>query len=274
MTAGIGNLTKVAYDGSKSAFEKGDGISVYAWMGNDQEVPAKLVVNGVVNTFDGKVWTPEVQMLWKTVVDPHYFIGVYPARQVNDFKSDTYEQMPLDYELSDLLIATNVSGVKSSNGPVSLVFDHAMAKLQVNLNFRSEWNSVPALNNVSVSVNAVTVGTINYLKKEIAPALEGEVKTLPLTALEAAATGYTYSFSNLIIPQEGIREIAVKVDGRTFIYTHTANEKGLSLEKGKVNTINLKVGREQLELEGISVDDWNEGAMPAEDGEAGIPVTG
>ena len=37
VTAGIGNLTKVAYDGSKSAFEKGDGISVYAWMGNDQE---------------------------------------------------------------------------------------------------------------------------------------------------------------------------------------------------------------------------------------------
>jgi len=270
--AGIGNLTKVSYDGDKSAFEKDDAISVYAWMGGANEVPAKKVVDGVVNTFDGTVWNPAVQMLWKTVVDPHYFIGIYPARNVQDFKVDPYVQTPADYELSDLLIATNVEGVKASDGVVALAFDHAMAKLQVNLNFRSQWNAdwdpVPAQNNVAVLVTAKTAGTVDYLAKKISASAQAEAVNLPLTALETAANGYTYSFSNLVIPQENVVKITVVIAEKEYVYTYTANEKGLSLEKGKVTTVNLKVGREQLDLEGISVDDWTEGEMPANDGEA------
>ena len=269
--ASIGALTKVAYDGDKSAFEAKDTISVYAWMGGATAVPDKKVVDGVVNTFDGQLWTPRVQMLWKTVVDPHFFLGIAPARNVKDFEADPYVQAPLDYAASDLLIATNVTGVKASDGKVNLAFDHAMAKLQVSLNFRSQWNDgyepIPAQENVSVFVNAITEGTVNYLKKEITPASEVEMTALPLPALEAAPKGYTYSFSNLVVPQEGVKEIMVKIGDKIFLYTH-ADEKGLSLERGKVTTIGLKVGREQLDLVGITVSDWTEGSMPATDGEA------
>ena len=269
--ASIGALTKVAYDGDKSAFEAKDTISVYAWMGDATAVPDKKVVDGVVNTFDGQLWTPRVQMLWKTVVDPHFFLGIAPARNVKDFEADPYVQAPLDYAASDLLIATNVTGVKASDGKVNLAFDHAMAKLQVSLNFRSQWNDgyepIPAQENVSVFVNAITEGTVNYLKKEITPASEVEMTALPLPALEAAPKGYTYSFSNLVVPQEGVKEIMVKIGDKIFLYTH-ADEKGLSLERGKVTTIGLKVGREQLDLVGITVSDWTEGSMPATDGEA------
>lgn len=269
--ASIGALTKVAYDGDKSAFVGKDTISVYAWMGDATAVPDKKVVDGVVNTYDGQIWNPRTQMLWKTVVDPHYFLGIAPARYVEDFEADLYEQIPLDYAASDLLIATNVAGVKASDGKVNLAFDHAMAKLQVNLNFRSQWNDgyepVPAQENVSVFVNAITEGTVNYLKKEITPASEVEMTALPLPALEAAPKGYTYSFSNLVVPQEGVKEIMVKIGDKIFLYTY-ADEKGLSLERGKVTTIGLKVGREQLDLEGISVGDWTESALPATDGEA------
>ena len=269
--ASIGALTKVAYDGDKSAFEAKDTISVYAWMGGATAVPDKKVVDGVVNTFDGQLWTPRVQMLWKTVVDPHFFLGIAPARNVKDFEADPYVQAPLDYAASDLLIATNVTGVKASDGKVNLAFDHAMAKLQVSLNFRSQWNDgyepIPAQENVSVFVNAITEGTVNYLKKEITPASEVEMTALPLPALEASPKGYTYSFSNLVVPQEGVKEIMVKIGDKIFLYTH-ADEKGLSLERGKVTTIGLKVGREQLDLVGITVSDWTEGSMPATDGEA------
>ena len=269
--ASIGALTKVAYDGDKSAFVGKDTISVYAWMGDATAVPDKKVVDGVVNTYDGQIWNPRTQMLWKTVVDPHYFLGIAPARYVKDFEADPYVQAPLDYAASDLLIATNVTGVKASDGKVNLAFDHAMAKLQVSLNFRSQWNDgyepVPAQENVSVFVNAITEGTVNYLKKEITPASEVEMTALPLPALEAAPKGYTYSFSNLVVPQEGVKEIMVKIGDKIFLYTY-ADEKGLSLERGKVTTIGLKVGREHLDLEGISVGDWTEGAMPVTDGDA------
>ena len=269
--ASIGALTKVAYDGDKSAFEAKDTISVYAWMGDATAVPDKKVVDGVVNTFDGQLWTPREQMLWKTVVDKHYFLGIAPARYVKDFEADPYVQAPLDYAASDLLIATNVTGVKASDGKVNLAFDHAMAKLQVSLNFRSQWNDkydpIPDLEEVSVHVNAVIKGTVNYLKKEITPKAEELSFAVPLTALEKEATGYKYSFSNLLIPQEGVKEIIVKVGDKIFLYTYSG-EKGFSLERGKVTTIGLKVGREQLDLEGISVGDWTEGSMPATDGDA------
>ena len=260
--ASIGALTKVAYDGDKSAFVGKDTISVYAWMGDATAVPDKKVVDGVVNTYDGQIWNPRTQMLWKTVVDPHYFLGIAPARYVKDFEADPYVQAPLDYAASDLLIATNVTGVKASDGKVNLAFDHAMAKLQVSLNFRSQWNDgyepVPAQENVSVFVNAITEGTVNYLKKEITPASEVEMTALPLPALEAAPKGYTYSFSNLVVPQEGVKEIMVKIGDKIFLYTY-ADEKGLSLERGKVTTIGLKVGREQLDLGSISINDWASG---------------
>ena len=270
--AAIGSLTKVSYDGVKSAFEAADTISVYAWIDNAAEVPTKRVVDGVVNTLgtDGK-WYPRVQMLWKTVVDPHYFIGVAPARKVSDFTNDTYEQLPLDYAASDLLIATNVSGVKASDGVVALSFDHAMAKLQVNLNFRSQWNDkwdpTPAKDDVIVTVKAKTVGSVDYLAKEITALSSASVVDLPLPSMTAAASGYTYSYSNLIIPQGRVTEITVKVGDNSYLYTYP-EEDGLSLVKGKVTTVSLKVGREQIDMDGISVDDWVEGYATDKDGEA------
>ena len=276
VTASIGSLTKVAYDGDKSSFAKEDTIRVYAWTGDATEVPTWRVVNGVKNGFDGEVWTPKVQMLWKTVVDPHYFLGIYPApaQPIQSFTADPYVQKPMDYEASDLLIATNVAGVKASDGKVDLAFDHAMAKLQVNLNFRSEWNEtwgpVPAAEKVLVFAMAKIQGTVDYLKKEIT-ATEQAVP-LSLTLHPTAATGYTYSFSNLIIPQEAVVEIHVIVieddlNYRDFVYTH-ADKKGFSLTRGKVTSSGLKVGREQIDLAGITVDDWAAGYTPTTDGEA------
>lgn len=68
--ASIGAPTKVNYNVNATTFTSGDQISVYAWMGDATAVPATRVVNGVKNTFDGTNWTPEKQMLWKTVSDP------------------------------------------------------------------------------------------------------------------------------------------------------------------------------------------------------------
>jgi hypothetical protein len=79
-----------------------------------------------------------------------------------------------------------------------------------------------------------------------------------MAALGAPAKGYTYSYSNLIIPQGGVVEIAVMVGETAYVYTH-ADEKGISLESGKLTTVNLIVGREQLDLGSISINDWASG---------------
>ena len=89
--ASIGALTKTPLpDVEKSAFSEGDQISLYAWTGSATEVPAKKIVDGVVNTFDGTKWTPATQMLWNYVKENHYFLGVYPVKAITNFTADEY----------------------------------------------------------------------------------------------------------------------------------------------------------------------------------------
>ena len=106
--ASVGAMTKVSYNGNKTAFTAGDQIAVYGWTGSAAEVPATRLVDGVANTLgsNGK-WTPAFPMLWKAGADKHYFLGVYPVHAITDFTSDTYTLNPADYTASDLLIATN-----------------------------------------------------------------------------------------------------------------------------------------------------------------------
>nr|MCR5018777.1 fimbrillin family protein [Bacteroidales bacterium] len=191
--ASIG-ATKVTNQGDASAFEAGDQIAVYAWMGGATEVPATRVVDGVKNTLgtDGK-WTPEKPMLWKTVTDTHYFLGVFPAKDITDFTADPYTLNPAEYTASDLLIATNLDGVKASGGDVPLVFSHAMAKLNVNLKFRSQWDATPTV--TSVTVTAKKTATVNYLTKAVTAT--GNASEVDIPAAATAATGYALSYSGL-----------------------------------------------------------------------------
>ena len=61
--ASIGEMTKVSYSGVKTTFDQGDSLSLYAWVGEPDKVADKLVVDGVVNKFDGEAWIPKTQML-------------------------------------------------------------------------------------------------------------------------------------------------------------------------------------------------------------------
>ncbi len=252
--------TRATTDGVSSIFEKGDGISVYAWTGSPETVSAKLVVDGVVNVLgDDAKWTPESLMLWQDMETPHYFIGVYPARKVTDFKADPYELDPADYEKSDLLVARNLVGLTATQNPVSLAFDHAMAKLNVNLTFRTQWSETPAVS--AVTATAAKTCTIDYLAKTCAV---GAQTGVDIPALATASKGYALSFSGLMIPQAGFRAVSVTIEGQTYTYTHSAD---IPLSEGRYTTLNLIVGRDRVELGSVSINDWQEGGK-IDDGSA------
>lgn len=261
--ASIGAMTRVSYDGASTSFTAGDQIAVYAWMGDATAIPATRVVDGVRNTLgtDGK-WTPATQMRWKTVTDPHFFLGVYPAKDITDFTADAYTLNPsaVAYTDSDLLIATNFgtgnAGLKASNGTVPLTFDHAMAKLNVNLKFRSQWDATPEV--TSVTVKAKKTATVNYLTKTVT-ATASEVPA-PVNIPEAAtvATGYKKSYSGLQVPQSGVTTVIVTIAGKEYLYEST---KDIPLVGGQYTTLGLIVGKDKLELGSISVTDWDEGAI-------------
>ena len=258
--ASVGPMTKVTYDGAGSAFAAGDQLALYAWTGTATEIPARRAVDGVVNTFDGTKWTPASLMRWQTMSTPHFFLGVSPApgAAVADLTAVPYtlDPSPDKYAASDLLLATNFgtdgAGVKPSQTAVPLAFDHAMAKLVVNLKFRSQWAAVPAVS--AVTVTAKSAATVNYLTKSVTAT--GDAALLALPAAASAASGYDKSFSSLQVPQGGVRRITVSIDGTDFVYEATED---IPLVSGEITTVCLNVGRDRIDLAGITVADWSAG---------------
>ena len=246
--AGIGTMTKVTTTGDKAAFESGDKISVYAWLGGADAIPATRVVEGVVNTFDGTKWTPASPMLWDDNSSKHFFLGISPARTVTDFTADPYTLDPDKYAASDLLIATNLTGLTSKDNPVTLGFDHALARLDVNLTFRSQWETAPTV--TSVTATAKKTATVDYLKQALTAT--GTAEAVALKAKENA------SWSGLQVPQEGVRTIIIRIGDKDYTFTHTAD---IPLAGGKYTTVNLTVGRDKIELaDVITIADWIAGS--------------
>lgn len=277
--ASIGAMTKATYDGNKSAFAAGDSLSLFAWLGENTSIPAKLVVNNVTNKLgeDGK-WAPATQMLWDDMTSQHYFMAVSPARKVQSFTADAFVLDPaaVKYQQSDLLIATNVTGLVATSNPVSLAFDHAMAKLNVNLTFRNQWTpgNPPVAPNTEAKIKGLEVtakdhATIDYLQKAVTAT--GESTQLAMNKVENA------QWTVLMVPQAGFRTITIKLEGNddwlggndTYVFTHTAD---IPLVSGKYTTVNLIVGRDQITLDkdGIIINDWVAGAV-VDNGEAQVP---
>ena len=228
-------VTSESRAAAKDAFASGDAISVYAWTG-DATLPTTYVVNNSTNTYDGTKWTASPQMLWKDGTSAHHFLGIYPAREITD----------TDYSLADdgdLLVAITL-GVTPSSSPVSLAFDHLMAKLRVNLNFRNQWTTTPTV--TSVSAIGKVAANIDYLAKTVTATGDDAANTL------TAVTDNT-AYEALMVPQT-CQKVSIVIDGKTYTYNGS-----ITLESGKVATLNLNVGRDKITLEGISVNSWTDG---------------
>lgn len=252
VTASVGAMTRVAHSGNSTTFETNDRISVYAWLGADNDMQ-RLVVDNSINTLGGDgTWTAEPQMLWADNTSDHYFLGIYPERNgATDYDADPYTLDFNNQTASDLLVARTTA--KPTGSAVKLEFEHVMAKLVVNLLFRNEWTIAPEV--VSVTAVACTEATVNYLENpvEVTPATGQNLVVIPFTGTSA-------SFAGIMIPgQSGFRTINVTLEnGKVYTYTHPS---GIDLQPGRYTTVNLVLGRDNIKLDdaGISVSDWENG---------------
>ena len=252
VTASVGAMTRVAHSGNSTTFETNDRISVYAWLGADNDMQ-RLVVDNSINTLGGDgTWTAEPQMLWADNTSDHYFLGIYPERNgATDYKADPYTLDFNNQTASDLLVARTTA--KPTGSAVKLEFEHVMAKLVVNLSFRNEWTTAPEV--ASVTAAACTEATVNYLENpvEVTPATGQNLVVIPFTGTSA-------SFAGIMIPgQSGFRTINVTLEnGKVYTYTHPS---GIDLQPGRYTTVNLVLGRDNIKLDdaGINVSDWENG---------------
>ncbi len=247
--ASVGTMSRVETTGNASTFEKDDQISVYAWTGAADEVPADRVVDGAVNTYDGTKWSATPQMLWKDMVSEHYFLAVYPSHDIADFKADPYTLDVANQMKSDLLIAVNNGGLKAQNNPVQLRFDHAMAKLVVNLHFRNQWEPAGPMVE-SVKLEGYTTAEVDYMAKTVTGKTTGDVA---LNKLEAAPENFEMSYSSIVIPSTDTRTIRIYIDNEDYEYNHPVY---IPLQRGKFTTLNLTDRRDAITLANVTISDW------------------
>lgn len=256
VSTSIGKMTRITTDEKGAqAFSEGDEISVYAWTGSADKVPAaaERVVNNAINKLTDKVWVATPQMLWKNNLDQHYFIGIYPTKNVDNLTADTYTFNAENQLASDLLVAVNVKGLsytKDAKDAVKLDFTHVMAKMVVNLTYKNQWGGTPTVKNVVVA-DAANEATINYLTKAVTPT------TTAKADFEVPATVANTQYVSVLIPQNGIQKLAITIGDKTFTYD---NGTPFNFESGKITTINLEVGRDQVILDEVKISDWENGS--------------
>ena len=258
VSTSIGNMTRVATDAKGGqTFEEGDEISVYAWTGDATIAPdaSERVVNNAINKLTNGSWVSTPQMLWKNNRDKHYFIGVYPisASAISDLSAGEYAFDETKQTESDLLVAVNKDGLSynvDEPQTVPLTFTHVMAKLAVNLTYKNQWGGIPTVEKVVVG-NAAKEATINYLTKVVTPSTTAkEDFSLP------EITENT-KYVSVIIPQEEVTQLTIVIGGKNFVYD---NGTPFKLESGKITTVNLEVGRDEIKLGDVKITNWEDGS--------------
>ena len=273
VSAMVNGITKATTDGAVTTFENGDQLSLYVWTGDNKAVPDVRWIDGEVNTFNAETgkWEPKDMMLWKNTADAHYFLGVYPARTITNFTADPFT-MNLNpaakNEVNDLLVATILGeGVKASVNPVPLTMDHLMAKLNISIRFRDQWGGIP--DNVTVSVKTAVTGTVDYISKTITPG--NDVVEQPVVLVGTDLGDPVAHYASHIIPQTGVTEVIIRVNGTKYIYTHPDD---IPFVKGHVTSLPLIVGKDAIVLadEGITIEGWTGGDLPDDLGENAVVV--
>ncbi len=257
VNATINQMTRVTTDGLISTFDVGDCIQVYGWTGNWSGM-SNISIKSANTLQDNGAWEAQPQMLWQNQTSKHYFVGIYPVREVANLRADAYVLDEANQEEADLLVAvSDAAGLLAMKKNVDLAFKHVMAKLNINLYFRTEFGDVaPVPNEVKLYCGKET--TVDYLLKSVSANKYDYNEDIYITmpALTTPVTGYGASYSSIAVPQEGVRCVDIVIGDKTYRYE---GSNDIPLVSGTITTLNLNVGKDKVTLADVSVDNWENG---------------
>lgn len=233
--------------------------------------------NVVFSTTDGgTTWTQNefTSMLWKGEDVNYVYYAYAPANPVAMDDKVTYDlsQQASQTEVkNDLLWASdeNTASALVTNQKLNITFDHALCKVAVEIELGDEFyqNNVTdnPIQNVDISTTRIS-GSLNVLTGK----LEADANATGTLAFAIADDGHTAGTATThgtyttpyIFYAPGSEQFTVTItttNGRKFGYTHG---ESYDFVKGDQYLIKLKMGKDVLQLDGITVEDWQEAEMP------------
>ena len=214
-------------------------------------------------TDNGATWATNSQMLWeganKTASIYAYAPYVESATDITavPFTIDT-DQATNGTASSDLLgftqTAFNPYNQLNVKQAVDITFDHILSKLTLTLSFGDQFDNTVTVSSVKlVGTNAAV--SYNAKEKEVVAATPAVVAPISMQK----EVGATNSYTAILAPQTitaGAAMIDVTLsNGSTYRYIAATGNHIFA--KGTAYTMNLKVGKDKLEIDGsVVVSDW------------------
>ncbi|MGL5771174.1 MAG: fimbrillin family protein [Bacteroidales bacterium] len=216
-------------------------------------------------TNHGDVWIPASQMLWKDATTAAKVYAYAPFREgvtaVTSVPFAVQTDQSAGLTASDLVVFKNESFVPGSSlskkNELVVNFTHALSKLVVSLSYGNQWgNTHPEI--AAVKINGMqTALTYDLIAQSQSLATEN-TSTASITTFKNTAIAISPTWEGIVVPQtvaEGTKLVTIELTNGD-VYAYTLGTGGLTFEANKQYTINLRVGKDQVDLSGVTVGDW------------------
>ena len=236
INATIGALqTRVAYgENGVTNFVNGDAIKVVNLMRTSKN-------EATYTTTDGTNWTTTDAMVWNSS-SKNKFQAWYPVAEYSSY--DTFT-IPTDQSdatklaSADWMTASTGEIDKPGNGVLDLNFQHRLAKVTVNLTFSSQYPK-----------GFQHVSDFTFYTNEATPQA--------ITALANSETSYTAILRPGEYADESYFIYLMMDDIEEHYVLGKTTTSAINFEAGKHYTFTLKVGKDIVSIDDVTVADWNE----------------
>ena len=236
INATIGALqTRVAYgENGATNFVNGDAIKVVNLMRTSKN-------EATYTTTDGTNWTTTDAMVWNSSSKNHfqacYPVAVYSSYDTFTIPTDQSDATKL--ASADWMTASTGEIDKPGNGVLDLNFQHRLAKVTVNLTFSSQYPK-----------GFQHVSDFTFYTNEATPQA--------ITALANSETSYTAILRPGEYADESYFIYLMMDDIEEHYVLGKTTTSAINLEAGKHYTFTLKVGKDVVSIDDVTVADWDE----------------
>ena len=236
INATIGALqTRVAYgENGATNFVNGDAIKVVNLMRTSKN-------EATYTATDGTNWTTTDAMVWNSSSKNHfqacYPVAVYSSYDTFTIPTDQSDATKL--ASADWMTASTGEIDKPGNGVLDLNFQHRLAKVTVNLTFSSQYPK-----------GFQHVSDFTFYTNEATPQA--------ITALANSETSYTAILRPGEYADESYFIYLMMDDIEEHYVLGKTTTSAINFEAGKHYTFTLKVGKDVVSIDDVTVADWNE----------------